>query len=324
METTRAIIERTGGPEAISWITEDLGAPAPGEVTIEHGAIGLNFIDIYHREGVYPLDLPSGLGMEAAGRVVAVGSQVSGISEGDRVATMLPPLGAYATARNISADLVMPVPDGIDDRLAAAAILKGCTAEFLVERCARVTAGSTVLVHAAAGGVGQLLVQWLKHLDVRVIATASAAKTGLAEQAGADAVIDYSNEDVAERVADLTAGAGVATVFDGVGQATWKASLGSLSRFGLLVSFGNASGSVTGVDLSELAGAGSLFVTRPTLMHYCAAKADRDASAARVWEMFANGALDVRIGQTYALQDAAKAQRDLAARKTTGSTVLVP
>lgn len=315
----------TGGPEVIAWADVDLPAPAAGEVLVEHAAVGLNMIDTYHRGGLYPIPIPGGLGVEAAGRVVAVGDGVSAFSAGDRVATFGPDLGAYATARIYPEGALFKLPHAISDATAAAAILKGFTVEFLVERCAQVQPGWPVLVHAAAGGVGLMLVQWLKHLGATVIGTVSTPeKAEAARAAGADHVIDYSREDVAPRVRELTGGAGVRVSFDGVGKDTWEASLDSTARRGLIVSYGNASGPVSGVALGTLSQKGSLFVTRPTLYHYYADPAERAAGSARVWDMIASGAVAVTIGQTYPLAEVAQAHRDLEARKTTGSTILLP
>lgn len=317
-------LNATGGPDVIEWTTVDLPAPAVGEVLVEHTAVGLNMIDTYHRRGIYPMALPSGLGVEAAGRVVAVGEGVSELAVGDRVASFGPDLGAYATARIYKAASLFTLPDAISDDIAAAVILKACTVEFLVERCAHVQAGIPVLVHAAAGGVGLLLVQWLKHVGATVIGTVSTeAKADAALAAGADRVINYAVDPVANRVRELTAGAGVRVTFDGVGMDTWEASLDSTGKRGLIVSYGNASAPVTGISLGLLAQKGSLFNTRPMLYHYYEDSAERAAGAARVWELIANGTLDVTIGQTYALDDVAQAHRDLEARRTTGSTVLV-
>lgn len=313
----------TGGPEVIAWTDIDLKKPGTGEVLVEHTAVGLNMIDTYHRSGLYPIPIPGGLGVEAAGRVVAVGDGVTGLRAGDRVATFGPELGAYATARIYPQGALFKLPESIADEVAAAAILKGFTVEFLVERCARVEAGWPVLVHAAAGGVGLMLVQWLKHIGATVIGTVSTpAKAEAARTAGADHVIDYAREDVAPRVRELTGGAGVRVAFDGVGKDTWEASLASTARRGLIVSYGNASGPVSGVALGLLAQKGSLFVTRPTLYHYYTEPAERAAGSARVWDMIASGAVKVAIGQRYALGDVAQAHRDLEARRTTGSTVL--
>jgi NADPH:quinone reductase len=325
MKATQAIFTRTGGPEVIEWHEVDLPAPGPGEVTLVQSAVGLNFIDTYHRRGIYPIQLPSGLGLEAAGTVAAIGSGVSGIKEGDRAATFGPAMGAYATSRNVAAASLFRLPDGIDDRTAAAALLKACTTEFLVERCAKVQPGWPVLVHAAAGGVGLLLVQWLKQAGAMVIGTVSTAeKAAAALGAGADHVILYTQDPVASKVRELTGGAGVRVTFDGVGMATWEASLDSTGRRGLVVNYGNADAPVGGVNLGILAAKGSLYNTRPTLFDYYAEPAERAAGAERVWEMLGSGKLKVTIGQTYPLLQAAQAHIDLEGRKTTGSTVLLP
>lgn len=318
-------IEAPGGPEVMALSPVRLDPPGPGEVRMRNTAIGVNFIDTYHRSGLYPVPLPSGLGVEAAGVVEAVGEGVTGLAPGDRVCTFGPQIGTYATARNVAAAQLLRTPDGIDDELAAAALLKAVTVEALVERCARVAAGDTVLVHAAAGGVGLLLVQWLKHLGAAVIGTTgSDEKAAIARQAGADHVIVYTREDVATRVRDLTEGAGVRVAFDGVGKDTWQGSLGATARRGLIVSYGNASGPVTGVALAALAGAGSLFVTRPTVFDYYRDPAEREQGAARTFAMLASGALSITVGQRYPLADAAQAHRDLEARQTVGSTILLP
>lgn len=324
MQARVVSLSRTGGPEVIEWTDVTLPVPAFGEVMVEHTAVGLNMIDTYHRRGIYPMALPCGLGVEAAGRVIAVGDGVKSLAVGDRVASFGPEIGAYATARIYNAASLFKLPDAISDQTAAAAILKACTVEFLVERCAHVQAGMPVLVHAAAGGVGLLLVQWLKHIGATVIGTVSTqAKADAARAAGADHVINYSTDAVAPAVRDLTQGAGVRVTFDGVGLDTWEASLDSTGKRGLIVSYGNASAPVTGISLGVLAQKGSLFNTRPMLYHYYEDTAERASGAARVWDMIAGGALDVTIGQTYALADVAQAHTDLEARRTTGSTVLV-
>ena len=324
-----ARIERTGGPEVIGWIDVDLPAPAAGEVRVRHSAVGLNFIDVYHRSGVYPVPLPGGLGSEAAGVVEAVGEHLPGtgarFAVGDRVATFGPTLGAYATARNVPADILLPLPDDIDDRTAAAVLLKGCTAEALIERCAKVQAGQTVLVHAAAGGVGHLLVAWLKAIGATVIGTVgSERKAAQARAAGADHVLLHKQEDVANRVREITGGAGVPVVFDGIGMATWDISLACAARRGLIVSYGNAGGKVSGVELGVLAARGSLFVTRPTLFGYYTTPEERSAGVARLYAMLRRRAITAEIGQTFALEDAADAHRALEAGETRGSTLLLP
>ncbi|MFD1610896.1 quinone oxidoreductase family protein [Sphingomonas tabacisoli] len=320
-----AVIERSGGPDVIEWRDVSLPPPGPGEVRLRHTAVGLNFIDTYHRGGIYPLTFPSGLGVEAAGVVEAVGEGVTDWKPGDRAATFGPALGAYATERNVAAASLLPIPEDVSDEIAAAALLKGCTAEFLVERCARVESAWPVLVHAAAGGVGLILVQWLRAIGARVIGTVSSDdKANQAREAGADEIVFYTREDTAKRVRELTDGKGVRVVFDGVGMSTWEASLGSLQPRGLLVSYGNAGGPVTGVNLGILAQKGSLFVTRPTLFSYYVTPEERRAGVARLWEMIRSGKVRIAIGQRYPLEQAAQAHRDLEGRATTGSTILLP
>ena len=320
-----AMIERTGGREVIEGRDIELAPPGPGEVRLRHGAVGLNMIDTYHRDGTYKVKLPSLLGSEAAGTIEAVGEGVTGFAVGQRAGTFGPRRGAYATHSNLAAEWLLALPEDISDEVAAATMLKGCTAEFLVERCGKVHAGQTVLVHAAAGGVGQLLVPWLKAVGATVIGSVGdAAKAELAEKAGADHVILYGEEDVGQRVHEITGGTGAAVVFDGVGAATWGASLASAAKLGLIVSFGNSSGPVTGVALSTLANNGSLFVTRPSLYDYYAPGPGKEAGAARLWEMIRSGVVPVTIGQRYPLEQVAQAHADLKARKTTGSTILVP
>jgi NADPH:quinone reductase len=320
-----ARLERTGGPEVIEWHDVDLPAPGPGQVRVRHTAVGLNFIDTYHRRGIYPVELPSGLGLEAAGVVEAIGPDVRDCKAGDRVGTFGPERGAYATARNVAAASLLPIPDDISDEIAAAALLKGCTVEFLVERCAKVQAGWPVLVHAAAGGVGLILAQWLKAVGARVIGTVSTEeKAETARAAGADEIILYTQEDTARRVRELTGGAGVRVTFDGVGMATWESSLDATGRRGMIVSYGNADAPVGGVNLGVLAQKGSLYNTRPTLFDYYAEADERRAGVERVWEMIRAGKVRVTVGQRYALEDAARAHADLEGRRTTGSTVLLP
>ena len=320
-----ARIEEHGGPEVIQWVDIDLPDPAPGEVRIRSTAVGLNFIEVYQRTGLYPLKLPSGLGGESVGVIEAVGPDVTDFAVGDRVGTFGPAIGSYATHRNLPAEYLVKLPDDVDDRTAAAILLKGCTTEFLIERCAKVQPGWTVLVHAGAGGVGHLAVGWLKAIGASVIGTVgSGDKAERAIRAGADHVIQYREHDIAESVREITGGKGVEVVLDGVGKATWEASLKSTARRGLIVSYGNASGPVTDVALAQLNTNGSLFVTRPTLFHYYVTKAERAAGFARVFEMVSRGAIKPEIGQTFALEDAAEAHRQLEAGKTEGATVLLP
>ncbi len=325
MSVNAVVLDRPGGPEVLALTVVDPGQPGVGEIRVRHTAIGVNYIDIYHRAGVYPLPPHSGLGLEAAGVVTAIGPEVLDFAVGDRIAYCWGPVGAYATERLIAADRVGPLPDGISDESGAAVMLKGCTTEFLVDRCAKVEAGQTVLVHAAAGGVGQLLVQWLRDAGARVIATAgSDAKAAIARNCGADEVIMYRTDPVAETVAAMTDGVGVDVVFDGVGRDTWHGSLKSLKRRGLLVAFGSASGPVTGVDLGILASEGSLFVTRPTLLDYAVTVEERRLAAAQLWSRLMDDRLTVSIGQRFSLSEAAEAHRALEARTTTGSTILRP
>jgi NADPH:quinone reductase len=325
MKAIQAFIEKQGGPEVIDWREVRLDKPGAGQLLIRQTAIGLNYIDIYHRDGTYPVDLPGGLGLEAAGEVIAVGEGVHGFKPGDRVATFGPERSAYASARLVKASSLFKLPSAIDDEIAAAALLKACTVEALVERCAKVEAGWPVLVHAAAGGVGLILVQWLKAIGATVIGTVSTeAKEQAAREAGADHVIRYKTDDVAAHVREITDGQGVPVTFDGIGMATWDVSLKATARRGLIVSYGNAGGPVTGVNLGILAQHGSQFVTRPTLFDYYLDPGERAAGAERVFGMIESGAVKVTVGQRYGLQDAARAHADLEAGRTTGSTLLIP
>ncbi len=320
---SRVLIAAQGGPEVMSLFACEAMAPGPGEVLLRQTAIGLNFIDVYHRTGLYPLQMPTGLGLEAAGVVEAAGPGVS-LLPGTRVGYCWGPIGAYASHRLIGADRVIALPDRVSDEVAAAAMLKGCTAEFLIERCACVQQGQWVLVPAAAGGVGLLLVQWLKHIGAIVIAAAGTAeKVGIAMAHGADhgVVLD---DQLAKKVRELTDGRGVDVVLDGVGKATFDAALDSLKRRGLLVSFGNASGAVGPVDFGILARKGSLFATRATMFDYYVGREDIERFGGRVLDMIGSGVLKVNIDQRYALADVAQAHRDLESRRTTGSTVLIP
>ncbi len=318
-------LTRTGGPEVLQAEMMDVPRPGEGEVLIRHEAIGLNFIETYHRSGLYPLPLPADLGNEAAGVVEAVGPGVTTFREGNRVGYFSGPLGSYATHRVIDADRVVLLPDHITADTAAAALLKGCTAEFLIERCARIEAGETVLVHAAAGGVGSILVPWLKAIGAVVIAhSGSGTKAGRATRLGADHSLSCPMEELAGQVRSITDGKGVSVVLDGVGAATWEASLGSIARKGLLVTYGNASGPVPPFTALDLLRAGSVFVTRPTLSDYVSTSEEMRASAARLFEMIGSGTVEVQIGARYPLLDVAEAHRALEGRQTTGSTILIP
>ena len=321
----RFCLRETGGPEMLQAEMIDVPRPGEGEVLIRHEAVGLNFIDTYHRSGLYPLPLPSGLGNEGAGIVEAVGPGVEGIREGNRVGYFSGPLGSYATHRVIPAERVVKLPDGIASEEAAAILLKGCTAEFLVERCARVEAGETVLVHAAAGGVGSMLVQWLKAIGAIVIGHAgSSRKAELVKALGADHALCCPMEQLAGEVRAITSGKGASVILDGVGAASWEASLGSVARRGLLVTYGNASGPVPAFTALDLLRTGSIFVTRPTLFDYVVTTEEMRASAARLFEMVESGSVEVKIGARYPLIKAADAHRALEERKTTGSTILIP
>jgi NADPH2:quinone reductase len=320
----RIVIRAHGGPEVLEREAITLAAPGPGEVAIAQEAIGLNFIDVYHRIGLYPGPLPGGLGREAVGRIAALGNGVEGLRVGQRVG-YVGGGGAYATDVVIAADLVLPIPDDVLSDVAAAVMLKGMTAVFLAESCARVRPGQWALVHAAAGGVGSLLVPLLSHLGVHVIAHAgSADKAAKARALGAEPALSGPFDDLAARVRDLTGGAGVDVVFDGVGKESWAASLASLRRRGLMVSYGNASGAVPPMSVLELSKAGSLFLTRPTLFDYIATREELRATGARLFGLVEQGVLRAEIGQRFPLAAAAEAQRALEARETTGSTVLVP
>jgi NADPH:quinone reductase len=323
---THAIrIHQTGGPEVLRWEEIDVPAPAAGEATVRHHAVGLNFIDTYHRTGLYPLPLPSGIGLEGAGVVTAVGEGVGEVSVGDRIAYAGGPPGAYAEARNIPAHRLLKLPDAIAFETAAAMMLQGLTAAYLLRRTYRVQPGDAVLIHAAAGGVGLIACQWAKALGAMVIGTVgSAAKGELAKAHGCDHVINYSTENFTQRVREINGGEGVAVVYDGVGKDTFTGSLDSLRPLGMLVTYGNASGPVPPFDPLLLSQKGSLFITRPTLMNYTAKRADLEALGAELFAMVVSGKVRIEVNQTYRLAEAAQAQRDLEARKTTGSTILLP
>ena len=318
-------LHATGGPEVLTWEAVGVGDPGPGEVKLDQSAVGLNYIDTYHRSGLYPMQLPAGIGMEGAGTVTAVGAGVTDLAVGDRVCYASMPLGAYATERLMPADRLVKIPDGVGDREAAGMMLQGMTVEYLIRRTYPVKAGDTVLFHAAAGGVGLIACQWLSHLGATVIGTVgSEEKAERARAHGCTHTILYRHEDVAARVRELTDGRGVPVVYDSVGKDTWLPSLDSLEPRGLMVSFGNASGPVDAVNLGILAQKGSLYVTRPTLMTYTASVEDLRASAAALFDVVTSGAVTIPVNQTYPLAEAAQAHRDLEARKTTGSTVLLP
>jgi len=319
---------RTGGPEVLGWEKVDLPEPQAAEARVRHGAVGLNFIDIYHRTGLYPVALPSGIGMEGAGVVEAIAAEASkatGISVGDRVAYAGGPLGAYAEVRNVPADRLVKLPESISFDTAAAMMLQGLTAQYLLRRTYKVQPGETVLIHAAAGGVGLIVCQWAKALGATVIGTVgSEEKAALARAHGCDHTIIYTRENFTERVRAITNGAGVPVVYDSIGKDSFMGSLDCLSPLGLMVSFGNASGPVPPVDLGVLASKGSLFVTRPTLGTYVAKRAELIKAAEELFAVVGAGAVKIEVNQRYPLKDAARAQTDLAARRTTGSTILLP
>jgi len=323
---THAIrIHAHGGPDVMRWDDVPTPEPGPAEALVHHTAVGLNYIDVYFRTGLYKIPtLPAILGMEAAGTVSAVGADVQDIKVGDRVAYATGPIGAYATDRVISADRLVKLPDGIDDQTAAAMMLQGLTAQYLLRRTYKVKPGDTVLVHAAAGGVGLILCQWAKHLGVTVIGVVSTeAKAELARAHGAAHVI-LGHDRLAAEVKRLTGGAGVPVVYDSVGKDTFGASLDCLAPLGLMVTYGNSSGPVPPVDLGILSAKGSLFLTRPTLATYTASRHDLVAGAEDLFDAVTSGAVKIRVNQTFALKDAAAAHTALEARQTTGSTVLIP
>lgn len=324
---TKAIrIHETGGPDVLSWDDVQVAAPGAGQVRIRQTAIGLNYIDIYFRSGAYPApQLPTVIGLEGAGVVEEVGPDVAGLKVGQRVAYASPPLGAYAEERLMPADRVVALPDAIDDKLAAAMMLQGMTVQYLLRRTYKVQAGDTVLVHAAAGGVGLIMCQWAKHLGATVIGTVGTdAKAKLAGANGCDHPIVYTRENFAERVREITGGEGVPVVYDSIGKDTFDGSINSLRPMGMMVSFGAASGPLAPVEPGLLASKGSLFFTRPSLMVYTAKRADLEATAKDLFDVVTGGHVKVAVNQTYALKDAAQAHRDLEARKTTGSTIFLP
>ncbi|WP_420479100.1 quinone oxidoreductase family protein [Brevundimonas sp. FT23028] len=314
-----------GGAEVLELVEVPVPSPGPGEILIRNVAVGLNFIDIYQRTGLYPLPLPSGLGKESAGVVEAVGEGVTRFKVGDRVATATAPVGAYSQFHLMPETAAVAVPDDISLEVAAAVMLKGMTAEFLINRAFHVKQGDEILLHAAAGGVGLILGQWAKSLGATVIGTVgSEGKAELARAHGSDHAILYDREDVAARVREITEGRGVAVAYDSVGQSTFESSLASLKRRGTLVLFGNASGPVPPFDPLRLSRGGSLYVTRPTLFDYVATVEELDASAAALFAVIRSGAVKVEIGQTFPLAEVRQAHEALAGRKTTGSTLLIP
>jgi NADPH2:quinone reductase len=317
-------IHKTGGPEVLELDDVAVGDPGEGQARVRQTAIGVNFLDIYHRSGLYPLPLPSGIGSEGAGVVEAVDKGVTNVRVGDRVAYAGPP-GAYAELRLIQADRLVKLPDGISDHVAAAMMLKGMTAQYLIRRTYRVQPGDKVLFHAAAGGVGLIACQWLKSLGATVIGTVgSEEKAKIAKAHGCDHPIIYTKEDFAKRLREITNGKGVPVVYDSVGKSTFQGSLDCLKPFGLLVSFGNASGPVPPFELSVLAQKGSLYVTRPTLFTYTAARSDLEATARDLFEVVLSGKVKIEIYRTYPLREAQQAHRDLESRKTMGSLLLIP
>jgi NADPH2:quinone reductase len=314
---------KAGGPEVLEWQEVAVGKPGPGQVRLRHTAVGLNYIDTYHRSGLYPLPMPSGLGSEAAGVVEEVGPGVSELKPGDRVAYAGGPLGAYTDERVMPADRLVPVPAGITDQQAAAMMLKGMTAWYLVRRTHPIKRGETILFHAAAGGVGLIACQWAKHLGATVIGTVgSEDKARLAKEHGCDHPINYRQEDFVARVGELTGGRKLPVVYDSVGKDTFYKSLDCLAPLGLLVSFGQSSGAIGPVDIGILSAKGSLFLTRPTLFNYTASREDLLTAARELFEVVQSGAVKIAINQTYPLREAARAHRDLQDRKTTGQTVL--
>ena len=323
---TKAIrIHETGGPEVLTWEDVARGAPGLGEVRLRHTAVGLNFIDVYQRTGLYPIGtLPAAIGMEAAGIIEATGEGVCGFQANDRVAYAMG-LGAYAEERVIATDRLVKLPDDVDDHQAAAMMLQGMTAFYLLRRTYPVKAGETILVYAAAGGVGLILCQWAKHLGANVIGcVGSHEKAELAKAYGCDHTILYRDEDIAARVREITNGNGVPVSYDSIGKATFESSIDSLAPFGMLVSFGNASGPVEPFNPGILAAKGSLYFTRPTLATHTATRELLDECANKLFAIVSSGQVKINVGQTYPLAETAQAHRDLEARKTLGSTVLVP
>ncbi|HEY0267483.1 MAG TPA: quinone oxidoreductase [Rhizomicrobium sp.] len=323
---TKAIrFEKTGGSDVLQYVDVDLPAPGPGQVRVKHTAIGVNFIDIYYRTGLYPLPLPSGLGSEAAGVVEAVGEGVTSLKPGDRVGYCAGVIGGYAQAINAPADKLVKLPEGVSDEVAAAALLKGMTAQYLLRRIHPVKAGETIVFHAAAGGVGQIGVQWAKHLGATVIGTTTSPdKVALCRANGCDHVLNSHDAGWEKQVREITGGMGVPVVYDSIGKATFLAGLDCLQPRGIMVTYGNASGPVDPFAPGILAAKGSLFVTRPSLAHYTRTAQELQETADDLFAVILSGAVKIAINQRYALKDAAQAQDDLTAKKTTGATILVP
>jgi len=318
-------INETGGPEVMQWVDVDVGEPGPGEVRVRHEAVGLNYIDVYFRTGLYKQPLPAGLGMEGAGVVEAVGAGVGHLKAGDRVAYAGRPNGAYAQVRVMPADIVVRLPESISFEQGAAMMLQGLTSQYLLRDSYRVQPGDTVLFHAAAGGVGLIACQWLKALGATVIGTVgSDEKAALAQAHGCDHTVIYTSESFVDRVKEITGGKGVAAVYDSIGKDTFNGSLDCLAPRGSMVSFGNASGPVPPVDISVLANKGSLRLTRPTLMTYVVHRELLEPMAAELFDVVGSGKVKIDVRQRYALSDVAQAHRDLEGRRTTGSTVLLP
>jgi len=318
-------IAATGGPEVMQYVDVDVGAPGPGEALLRQHAIGLNFIDVYYRTGLYPQPLPGALGREGAGVVEAVGAGVTGLQPGDRVAYAGGPNGAYAGLRTLPADVLVKLPDAISFETAAAMMLQGLTVQYLLRSTYPVARGQTILFHAAAGGVGLIACQWARALGVELIGTVGSKEKGeLALAHGAAHVIDYTREDIAARVREITGGAGVPVVYDSVGKDTFIASLDCLARRGMMVSFGNASGAAEPMAPGELARRGSLYLTRPVLGDYASTRAELDTMAADLFQMVTSGKVKIDVHQRFNLRDAADAHRALEGRRTTGSTILLP
>ena len=325
MKTNAIRVHKQGGPEEMKW--EEVGLPTikEGEVLIKHTAIGLNYIDTYHRSGLYPMPVPLTLGIEGAGIIEEVGENVNDLKVGNRVAYASPPTGSYAEAKVMPAARLVKIPDNISDEIAAAIMLKGMTVEYLVRRTYNVKAGQTVLFHAAAGGVGLIACQWLKAIGATTIGTVgSEEKAALAKANGCDHTILYRKENFVDKVKEITNGKGVPVVYDGIGKDTFVQGFDCLSPLGLMVIFGNASGNAPPLETGMLAAKGSLYVTRPTLMTYNAKREDLVDSAQQLFNMVGSGKINITINARYALKDAAQAHKDLESRKTTGSTLLMP